>query len=152
MTKLKRLDLLFLLTGLLLLIPCLIFGGRRLDINLHDTYFVIASLHIGVLFFLIYGLFSLIYFLIRRHQNYILGLLHLFLGTPLFIHIILTTFFFMGGAPGRYNANTDIDTAFDTTFVESIYIIITLFTLGQLLFLTNIILATINAIKHWTRS
>ena len=152
MIKLKRLELLFLLTGFLLFIPCLIFAGRTLNINLHDTYLVIASLHIGIFFFLIHVFFSLVYFLIRRHHNYILGLLHLICGTPLFIHIILTTLFFMGGSPSRYNANTDIDTVFETTFADSIYIIIILFALGQLLFFTNITLAIIHAIKQRTRS
>ncbi len=151
MTKLKRLDILFLLTGLLLLIPCLIFCDRTLDINVHDTYFVIAYLHIGILFFLVFGLYSLVYFLMRRHQKYVLGLLHLIFATPLFIHIILTTFFFTGGLPRRYSTNS-IDTVFDATFADSIYVIVILFIIGQLLFLTNIILSIIKAIKLQTHN
>jgi heme/copper-type cytochrome/quinol oxidase subunit 1 len=142
---------LFLLTGFLLLIPCLIFGDRTLYINVHDKYFIIAYLHIGVLCFLIYGLYSLTYFLIRRHQKYVLGLLHLLFVTPLFIHIILTTFFFMGGIPKRYSANANIDMAFDTSFEDSIYLIAILFFLGQLFFLANIILSIIKAVKLRTR-
>jgi heme/copper-type cytochrome/quinol oxidase subunit 1 len=152
MTKLKRLDILFLLTGILLLVPCVFLGDRTLDINLHDTYFVIEYLHIGILYFIIYGLFSLVYFLIRRHKNYVLGLLHLIFGTPLFLHFILTDFFFTDNSPRRYYANGDTGTAFDTVFADSIYVLVFLFILGQLLFLTNVIISIINSIKSGTRS
>jgi heme/copper-type cytochrome/quinol oxidase subunit 1 len=82
----------------------------------------------------------------------VLGLLHLIFATPLFIHIVLTAFFFMGGAPRRYSANGDIDKAFDTTFADSIYVIVILFFLGQLLFFTNIFLSIIKALKQRTRN
>lgn len=151
MKPLKRLDILFLVTGLFLLIPCLIFADRAVNINVHDTYFVISYFHIGILLFLIHALFGLGYFVMRKHYKYALGLLHLILGAPPFIYFNLTMFFFMGGAARRYYANNDLDTICET-LLDSIYFISVLFVIAQLLFLTNIILSLVNVLKHGSRN
>jgi heme/copper-type cytochrome/quinol oxidase subunit 1 len=142
MTKLKRLDILFLLTGSLFLIMGFLMSNQTLDINVHDTYFVISFLHIGIFFFVIHALFSLIYFIIRRLHKYLLGLLHLILQTPIFFFIFISSFVLTDHASSSYYQNAD-----------TIYaVLIILFFLGQLFFLTNIVLSIVKAIKQRTRN
>ncbi len=141
MAKIKRLDFLFLLTGLMLFALCFFTGKDTFDINVHDTYFVIAYFHIGVLFLLIYSLFALIYFFSRKYQMYFLGILHLLFGTPVFIYIIFISGFFTGGSVRRYYTNTIPEKLFDSNLPDSLYFTLTLFFIGQTAFLTNIIIS-----------
>ena len=151
MTKLKRIEFLFLLTGFLFLTAYLILGRQTLDINSQDTYFVIYYKDLGIFFFIIHLVFSLVYYLIRKYQKVILGLLHLILGTPLFLFPILSTLIFNDFTSKRYQTNGDIDTALVTSFADSIYIFAIFFILGQILFLTNIIYSIIKAYRHHKR-
>ena len=42
--------------------------NNTIDIQLHDTYFVIASIHMGVLFSIYLGVIGIIYWLIRKKK------------------------------------------------------------------------------------
>ncbi|MES2515294.1 MAG: hypothetical protein V4580_14170 [Bacteroidota bacterium] len=138
---LKRLDVLFLLTGILLFIMCF-FMGDTFDVSLHDTYFVIAYFHIGLMFLLIHGMFALTYFVMRKHQTYFLGILHLLLGTPLFIYIILISLFLSGGSARRYYTTDVANDLFDSAGMDGIYLVTALFVIAQLLFLIHIVVTT----------
>lgn len=92
------------------------------------------------------------YFLIHRHRNYYLGLFHLLLTTPLFLQIIFNNYLFLNVAPRRYIANGDIDEPFGTVFPNSFYIILILFVLGQILFLTNVVISIIKTINLRTHN
>jgi heme/copper-type cytochrome/quinol oxidase subunit 1 len=147
MLKIKRLEIVFLLAGLLLFTLCFFMNENTIDINVHDTYFVIAYFHIGILFLLIHCFFALIYFLMRKHRTVLLGILHLLLGTPFFIYIILLSYFFAGGSVRRYYTHSVPENIFDTTLPNSFYFVITLFIIGQLIFLANIFISIFKAIK-----
>lgn len=148
MKKLKRLDILFLLTGLVLSIPLLCLGDQALDISIHDTYIVIAYFIIGGLFFLVHAFYSLIYFLIRKNQKYVLGVLHLILGTPLFICFIPHAFHFLAlsGVSRRYYSNSSGFT-YDQFITVFAIVSAILFVIGNILFLINIISSIVIAIK-----
>ncbi|HET6224851.1 MAG TPA: hypothetical protein VFF27_01135 [Bacteroidia bacterium] len=147
MKLVKRLDILFPLTGLLLCVPFLLLGDQALDIAIHDTYIIIAYAHIGILFFLIHTLYGLIYFLIRKNQNYKLGIWHLLLQTPLFIYFIPQAyrFFSMAGVTRRYYTTDPYPTL--QIFASIAIVAVFLFIIGHIVFLINIISSIVKAIK-----
>jgi len=143
-----RLEVLFLLAGLLLLIPCLFAGNIATDFTIHDTYFVVEHWHIGLLMLSLHTFYALIYFLIRRNQNYLLGLIHLVFGTPLFVYILLSSFFMMGGSERRYYGNNDPSIFIKGSLPEDMSLVMILFLLAQLCFLINVILSVVKRIKQ----
>ncbi len=146
--KLTRIHALFLITGFIFLITCFLFGDNTLDINVHDTYFVIHYQHVGILVFLIQGVYSLLYFFMRRHLNYMIGLLHLFFQIPLLLILILTAFFYFGGAPRRYFTTSEPE-FFNFSFLnDPALLVVFLFLMAQLLFIINIIVSIISVTKQ----
>jgi heme/copper-type cytochrome/quinol oxidase subunit 1 len=147
LNKLSRPYLYFLLTGILLLIACFCVGDRNLDINVHDTYFVIAYTHVGIAFFLIHGFYTGIYFLMRRYANAVLSFLHFIFSLPLFIVLYLSTFFMFGAVPRRYYENGDPE-FFNFGFLNDPRgPVISLFLIAQLVFVFNIILVLVRAYR-----
>lgn len=141
-----RIDILFLVTGLLLLFTCLLKGNKTFDLQFRESYILIYYDHIGILFFSIYTLYALVYFLIRKNLKYVLGILHLLLGTPLFIYTVLTALT-APQIPRRYYRFEDHAVGFDTFLNSTLYVIVAMFVLAQLLFIINIIFAIIKSIK-----
>ncbi|MEI6507287.1 MAG: cbb3-type cytochrome c oxidase subunit I [Bacteroidota bacterium] len=95
------------LTGLFL-------GNAALDINLHDTYFVVAHFHIVMGSAAIFGMMSGIYHwypkMFGRMMNKTLGYAHFWL-TFISAYCVFFPMHFMGlaGVPRRYYANTAYD-------------------------------------------
>ncbi|MES2134123.1 MAG: hypothetical protein V4506_17380 [Bacteroidota bacterium] len=148
----NRIHILFLLTGLCYLLFGYASGDSTLDINVHDTYFVIALQHIGFLFFVIHLFYSIIYFLIRKSLNYISGLIHLLLIMPLCISIMYSAFytsFVLGGTTRRYYTNSN-DSIFESqgSFSNLLFVFSILFLLAQLVFIGNIIIAITKGIAQ----
>ncbi len=89
-------------------------GNAALDINLHDTYFVVAHFHLVMGSAAIFGMLSGIYHwyprMFGRMMNNTLGYLHFWL-TLVSAYCVFFPMHFMGlaGVPRRYYANTAYD-------------------------------------------
>lgn len=89
-------------------------GNAALDINLHDTYFVVAHFHLVMGSAAIFGMMSGIYHwfpkMFKRKMNETLGQLHFWL-TIISAYCVFFPMHFMGlaGVPRRYYANSAYD-------------------------------------------
>ena len=89
----------------------IILGDSALDINIHDTYFVVAHFHIVMGSSAIFGMFAGIYHwfprMFGRMMNKKMGYLHFWL-TFLSVYGVFFPMHFIGlaGVPRRYYANT----------------------------------------------
>lgn len=118
-------------------------GNAALDINLHDTYFVVAHFHLVMGSAAIFGMFSGIYHwfprMYGRMMNKTLGYLHFWI-TLASAYCVFFPMHFMGlaGVPRRYYANTAYD-QFDIFVDMNQFITIAAIIGGaaQLLFLFN---------------
>ncbi len=121
----------------------IILGDSALDINLHDTYFVVAHFHIVMGSSAIFGMFAGVYHwfprMYGRMMNKRMGYLHFWLT----IVSVYGTFFpmhFVGlsGAPRRYYAYTSYE-GFDAALnINSLISVFAIFGgLAQLIFVAN---------------
>ena len=89
----------------------IILGDSALDINLHDTYFVVAHFHIVMGSSAIFGMFAGVYHwfprMYGRMMNKTLGYIHFWL-TIVCVYGVFFPMHFIGlaGVPRRYYANT----------------------------------------------
>jgi cytochrome c oxidase subunit 1 len=89
-------------------------GNAALDINLHDTYFVVAHFHLVMGSAAIFGMMSGIYHwypkMFRRKMNETMGQIHFWL-TIISAYCVFFPMHFMGlaGVPRRYYANSAYD-------------------------------------------
>ena len=123
----------------------IILGDSALDINLHDTYFVVAHFHLVMGISALYGLFAGVYHwyprMFGRMMNKTLGYVHFWI-TAISAYGVFFPMHFIGmaGLPRRYYTNTNFP-YFDD--VANINVIITLFALlagaAQIIFLYNFI-------------
>jgi cytochrome c oxidase subunit 1 len=117
-----------------------ILGDSTLDINVHDTYFVVAHFHLVMGISALYGMFAGIYWFPRmfgRMLNKNLGYIHF----GLLLYVLMECFFqFIGlaGLPEAYYTNTNFP-LFDD--LQNVNVLITTFALiggaFQLIFLYN---------------
>ncbi len=118
-------------------------GNAALDINLHDTYFVVAHFHLVMGSAAIFGMMSGIYHwypkMFGRMMNNTLGYLHFWL-TLISAYCVFFPMHFMGlaGVPRRYYANTAYD-QFDVFIDMNQFVTIAAIVGGaaQILFLVN---------------
>ncbi|MDZ4666670.1 MAG: cbb3-type cytochrome c oxidase subunit I [bacterium] len=122
-------------------------GNAALDINLHDTYFVVAHFHLVMGSAAIFGMMSGIYHwypkLFGRMMNETAGHIHFWL-TIISAYCVFFPMHFMGlaGVPRRYYANTAYDQF--NVFVDMNEFITIAAILGgaaQLIFLANFFLS-----------
>lgn len=59
-------DLIFFLSIPVILLIGIMSGGATLDINVHDTYFVIAHFHIAVLISILFGIIGVGYWIMKK--------------------------------------------------------------------------------------
>ena len=121
----------------------IILGDSTLDINVHDTYFVIAHFHLVMGISALYGMFAGIYHwypkLFGRMLNKNLGYVHFWV-TAICAYGVFFPMHFIGmaGLPRRYYTNTAFP-LFDD--LQNVNVIITMFALVggifQLVFLYN---------------
>lgn len=121
----------------------LVLGDSALDINVHDTYFVVAHFHLVMGVSAIYGMFAGVYHwfpkMYGRMMNKALGYWHFWI-TVVAAYGVFFPMHFVGlaGLPRRYYANTAFPLFND---VADVNIVITLFAIlggaAQIIFLTN---------------
>jgi len=121
----------------------IILADSALDINLHDTYFVVAHFHIVMGVSAILGMLAGVYHwfpkLFLRHMNKNLGYLHFWL-TFISAYGVFFPMHFIGlaGVPRRYYTNMEFP-LFDN--VQNINVLITIFAIlgacAQIVFLFN---------------
>ena len=107
-----------------------------IDIQIHDTYIVIALIQIGLLFSMILGIIGLVYWLVR-HKKLVswMTAIHVIVTVLTFIFIVLRVLmphFFLEG-------HFDIVRAIN----QIIFIVILIAILTQFVFLTNLIFSLI---------
>jgi heme/copper-type cytochrome/quinol oxidase subunit 1 len=138
MNNLKRIDLLFSATGLLILAIGFIFFRSTIDINIRDAYFVIAQTHIALLLALTFLFISLIYFSFTKFSKPLklrLGQIHYLITTlTLLIVIFPPTYFFQAKryTPGSNPFANSLDI---NEFILFAFLVLLL---GQTIFLINI--------------
>tara|TARA_B110000008_G_scaffold173338_1_gene173007 strand:- start:311 stop:2011 length:1701 start_codon:yes stop_codon:yes gene_type:complete len=121
----------------------IILGDSALDINVHDTYFVVAHFHIVMGLSAIFGMFAGVYHwfpkMYRRMMNKTMGYFHFWL-TFISAYGVFFPMHFTGlaGLPRRYYSNAEFP-MFDE--LQDINVIITMFAIfggiAQLIFLFN---------------
>ena len=123
----------------------IILGDSALDINLHDTYFVVAHFHLVMGISALYGLFAGVYHwfprLFNRMLNKNLGYIHFWV-TAICAYGVFFPMHFIGmaGLPRRYYTNSNFplfDDLADTNQIITVFAIIG--GLIQIVFLYNFI-------------
>ncbi|WP_036155256.1 hypothetical protein [Maribacter forsetii] len=126
-----------------ILIPIILLIGllkpdKTLDINIHDTYFVIALLHLAVLISIIFGILGLGYWVViklnRRLVNW-LTIIHLIITVLSLCLILLIPFFLPESNQGITSLYFDAQVTITLSAVVAVCI--------QSLYLINIITALI---------
>ena len=121
----------------------IILGDSTLDINVHDTYFVVAHFHLVMGISALYGMFAGIYHwfpkMFGRMLNKRLGYIHFWVTAVSAYGVFFPMHFIgMAGLPRRYYTNTNFP-LFDD--LQNVNVIITVFALVggafQLVFLYN---------------
>ncbi len=143
----------FVLFLILSALTYIFLGNSTIDLQLNDTYFVIAHFHIIVLFSLIFGFYAIVYFvtpkLIKRKLNETLGKIHFWL-TTIGIFFLIYPIYDIGaaGVPRRYYDVEQLDAykQFGNTNLV-ITIIVILLLLPQVIFLINLIYSLLGSPK-----
>lgn len=148
MTEMPRIELTYGLTALIILLTSFFISGT-LDISMHNTYFVIAKVHITIAIALLFVLFTLIswgIYKIGRSLSSMLNWLHYGLTTICLIIIIALTHK-LTSQPATYSDysvfNEFEEYESNMAINEWLAIILVILILSQVLFLINIIRAFI---------
>ena len=131
----------------------LILGDATLDINVHDTYFVVGHFHIVMGLSAIFGMFAGVYHwfpkLFSRMMNNKLGNLHFWI-TIVSAYGVFFPMHFLGfaGVPRRYYTNSEFpmfENMIEINELVSMFAILAL--IGQLFFLFNFIYSALRGPK-----
>jgi heme/copper-type cytochrome/quinol oxidase subunit 1 len=143
MSKLKTHHYFWITAVFILLIGVSSFFDENdvIDINVHDTYFVIRNSHLATLLFVIYGIIGLVYWFFYKKEIILIRNLTS-------VHTIITSVSIYIYEIGMiyYSLKTETNfPLFDDFSSQNSFtlIIVMLVLLTQLLFITNIILSTI---------
>lgn len=123
----------------------IILGDSTLDINVHDTYFVVAHFHLVMGISALYGLFAGVYHwfpkMFGKMMNKNLGYVHFWITAVCAYGVFFPMHFVgMAGVPRRYYENTAFPMFDDLTNVQvliTVFAIIAAFT--QLIFIYNFV-------------
>jgi len=122
----------------------LIKWNYSVDIQMHDTYFVIALLHVGILFVLILAIIGGIYWLVRSKK--LIGFLTISHVTITIFLILVIVVFFAKPEPDPANMTFDpLNSNFGTWKLWNQMIIggMLVWILSQLIFLVNLVISLI---------
>jgi heme/copper-type cytochrome/quinol oxidase subunit 1 len=105
--------------------------NNTIDIQLHDTYFVIASIHIGILFSIYLGVIGIIYWLIRKKQLVDwMTVIHVVITISTFALIIITGLIFQKIIEGDFETFRTVN--------QILFVVILIALLSQLIFIINL--------------
>ena len=110
--------------------------NSTIDIQLHDTYFVIASFHIGIVFSIFSGLIGFIYWLTRKIRlvNWMTAF-HVVTTILTFVLIILTSLIFKRVIEENFHAYLILN--------QIIFVLILTAILSQIIFMVNLVYSLI---------
>ncbi len=121
----------------------LVLGDSALDINIHDTYFVVAHFHIVMGAGAIFGMFAGVYHWFPRMYGRLmvskLGYLHFWM-TIIGVYGVFFPMHFIGlaGVPRRYYTNTEFEMFNEIDFINPIITAFAIFAaIGQFVFIFN---------------
>lgn len=121
----------------------IVLGDSALDINVHDTYFVVAHFHLVMGVSAIYGMYAGIYHwfpkMYGRMMNKTLGYVHFWI-TAVAAYGVFFPMHFIGlaGLPRRYYTNTNFPLFDDLANINQVMTIFAIIGgIGQLVFLVN---------------
>jgi cytochrome c oxidase subunit 1 len=145
--KYIRIDFLFAETGLLILF-CGLFSKASFDIPIHDTYFVIAYLHVAVAVCLLFHVFALVYYLLIRSGRVpvkTLNVMHYFFSILPALLMLAFRVFKLGRFAESESMSEEMDNVAKINIAISVTVLLCL--LGQVVFLANILVALIRKRK-----
>lgn len=131
-----------ILYSILLFIGFSIIGiNSTIDIQLHDTYFVLASFHIGIVFSIFSGLIGFIYWLTRKIRlvNWMTAF-HVVTTILTFVLIIITSLIFNRVIEMNYNPFLILN--------QIIFLLILVAILSQIIFMVNLVYSLIKNNKN----
>jgi len=126
-----------ILYSILLFIGFSIIGiDSTIDIQLHDTYFVIASFHFGIVFSIFSGLIGFIYWLTRKIRlvNWMTAF-HVVTTILTFVLIIITSLIFKRVIEENFHAYLILN--------QIIFVLILTAILSQIIFMVNLVYSLI---------
>lgn len=147
--KAKHIHIAYGLTALVLMLLSF-FTGSTFDIQIHDTYIVIANWHIFILLAFLFGLYFIIAFLLykkSRPMNKVLGAIHWLISIVGLITCAFLANSIINDKPTRYfdysiyESDNTYSHSLDLNYMFGVVILILLIT--QLLYFTNFVLALI---------
>lgn len=142
-------EIAFALTVLLIILTFVIyviFGNSAIDLQMHDTYFVIAYYQLMVIPIIFYALIGFVYWLFRnRNLNIWLTRFHLLLS--LFPMLVIIFLFSIKSISRRYYSFIGMDYGYNLIRISNIAIVVAIITLSlaQILLLINIIRSYLKA-------
>ena len=125
--------LIFLLSIPIIILIGIMSGSADLDINVHDTYYIIAYLHLAILISILFGIIGIGYWLMQKADRKLSKWLN-------WIHIGLT----FGGTLivwilTKFYRNEIMEWEFNNNLTMVITLTVLLMIIGQLIFPINII-------------
>jgi hypothetical protein len=110
------------------------------DINIHDTYFVVDYSTLGIFVLMLHSIFAIVYFLIRNRLYNLLAVLHLLFTIPMYVQLLLLTYKLLSSFSSSHF--THPNELIDTNLIGNpIFLSTLLFMFAQLFFLANILLS-----------
>jgi heme/copper-type cytochrome/quinol oxidase subunit 1 len=138
----KKPHLIFLFTIPILMIKGVLCDDAQLDINVHDTYFVITHFHLTILISILFGIIGIGYWMMQKMDRKLSRFLNwahigLTFGGPLIIFILAQLY-----------REEIIEYEFNNNLSLIIYLIFILVILGQIIFPINIIYGLIKKSRN----
>jgi len=123
-------------------------GDAAIDLQLHDTYLVIATSQIFIAFSILFFLLGLIYYFCRKHQLVKwLSHLHVFISVSYILILSFINFYQIKNTPPRNYSFEEYTTTY-ISFDKVIFIGALVFFIAQIIFICNVVFSIIRNRKN----